>query len=126
MNKVDIDKTLQDFYDYFDNLSQKEIDQMTIDSLYQSLATLDFTPWFTPSNYGILPDKEGIIVSYNPILNKYIPSYTNSINTRYFQLLEEPNTEAMSKFCYVLIDGYENRLDFREKLRSIFRLDEWK
>ncbi|WP_025686319.1 hypothetical protein [Paenibacillus maysiensis] len=104
--------------------TDEEINERIKVNMYNEILELEFSPWMT-NNEG-LPDKEGVIVAYNPVLKKYIPSYTNNIPRRYDELLKEKNTKDMSRFCFAIVDDYTSRKHYRELLKTMFLLDNWK
>lgn len=95
-------------------------------STYRSLLELNYSPWFTVGSPFDLPRKsEGVCVSFVEKTGKYIASYSEDISRRYWELLDEPNTSEMKRFCYALVDGHEERKRYRKELKNMFLFEEF-
>lgn len=68
------------------------------------------------------PTSPGVIVHWNPVLNRLGASFTFNIRSRLNQLLSEPNTKDISQFFYSRIYDYNQRLDCRFNLRTFIKL----
>ncbi|WP_046227306.1 hypothetical protein [Paenibacillus dauci] len=86
-------------------------------NLLRSLSNLNFTEWFNISSPPSLPQKEGILVFLDESTGNKIPAYSNDIQRRFEELLEEDRMKDSTRFCYTFIEGTEQRKKFRYELK---------
>lgn len=94
-------------------------------NLYTKLRELTYSETF---HFGDaiedLPSKGGVCVCINQS-GEAVVSYSNNINRRYKELLEESRTIEMTHFCYSLINEHNARVMFRHELKNLFVFNKW-